>query len=124
MAKNIKVMFDIDGVLADFCLGFTDRAFLKYGTPVEKTVDHKVWDWFPGMDKKMIDTMWRELESNDKGFWEGLAPLTTPVEAAYIKHLCQKAGVEVYFVTNRHTRTALEQTREWLFRELGVVDSN
>jgi len=124
MAKNLKVMFDIDGVLADFVLGFTDRACLKYGTPAERTVEHKVWDLFPGLDKKMIDAIWRDLEKDDSHFWDSLEKLPSLVEEQYLWHLCGRDGVEVYFVTNRHTRTAHDQTQRWLATTFGIPGAN
>lgn len=122
--KNLKVMFDVDGVLADFVLGFTSLAAKEFGTPTETTTQHRVWDWFPGLDKRQVDHLWKVIEENDRGFWAELFPLFSSTEAKYIKLLTERTGVEVYFVSNRHTRTALQQTRMWLANWLDIHNPN
>lgn len=110
------VLFDIDGVLADFVKGFTLAAHQMFGTPITSTANQPKWDGFPGLTQQQIDTVWKTIVEGST-FWETLQPLATKRDFETINYLTGEA--QVYFTTARHGVDAHEQTRRWL-REQGV----
>lgn len=67
----MNIMFDLDGVLADFVYGFTALANKNYGTPITPTSGQPSWYGFPGLDTHVIDSTWYTLKQ-DGTFWVGL----------------------------------------------------
>ncbi|MGL5935310.1 MAG: 5' nucleotidase, NT5C type [Cetobacterium sp.] len=107
------VVFDIDGVLADFIGGALEVArSLGYRTPHITTLDHQNWDVYPGLDTKGIEEMWEYITKNPV-FWERLSPLACSDEFHKIEKLIE-SGARVYFATNRNKPGALQATRTWL----------
>lgn len=106
------IVFDMDGVLADFVYGFTQLAGAVSGQPghtAYSTGAQLSWD-FP-FSKRVIDDTWDTIKAS-KEFWASLPALCTPQEFAEIKALSSLYTVE--YVTARVGDTALEQTRRWL----------
>jgi 5'(3')-deoxyribonucleotidase len=118
VSKKI-VMFDVDGVLAEFIGGFTARAARIFpGVPITYGRDQPSWNGFPGMTKPMISATWDSIR-NDPAFWFDLSSLTTYEEEDRIRILC--ATQDVYFVTARHAGpSAKQQTEMWLQDRIGL----
>src|SRR5690242_5772667 len=107
----MKIVFDVDGVLADFIGGFTAVASDMFpGVPVTRTHEQPSWHGFPGMTDAQIAAVWEHVKRSDS-FWLALSPLMTPAEAYRISKLW---GHDVYFCTARVGKEAKAQTEEWL----------
>ena len=110
--KRQVVLFDIDGVLADFVKGFTTLASRMFeGVPITETVNQPKWDGFPGMTDKQIAAVWAEIDTG-RPFWSELEPMATEYELERIDQLTSFA--DVYFTTARRGEGALFQTKAWL----------
>lgn len=120
--KPLKIIFDVDGVFADFILGFNTRA-KEMGLPVEATRsrDHQAWDVFPGLEPSQAALVWKTIENPGDAFWLGLECMPPQETLARIRTLALKDGVEVYFVSHRRTYSALRQTRDWIRMKVGVA---
>lgn len=107
------IVFDIDGVLADFIEGALKVAFwLGYDVPYITTHTHENWDVYPGLDDEGVTDLWKYITKRPK-FWSTLTPLATPEEFRSISILIE-GGHRVYFATNRNKPGALRATHEWL----------
>lgn len=107
------VVFDLDGVLADWSTGFSTLARSIYpDVPVVTHSECVSWDDRPGMTKHMERVVW-DLIKQDARFWAELTPLATQEEFQKIEALIF-GGYRVYFATNRNTPGALTATRTWL----------
>lgn len=115
----MRVIFDIDGVLADFVYGFTSLAHEMYGSPVYGTLSQKEWEKFDELDKKQIDSVWKRINKNPE-FWMSLPALATHGELQHVNYFA--GNNDVYFVTSRHpypgTKTA---TEVWLRNYVGIL---
>lgn len=105
------VLFDMDGVLADFIAGFTRLGNKMYGSPTYSSHQQFSWDGFDGLQKWQVETIW-EYISKDKTFWATLPALVSEDTFKRIYDLAKESPV--YFVTARHTKGAKEQTEWWL----------
>lgn len=123
MPRHVFV-FDIDGVLADFILGFTARAAalfpLQAATTVHSTVEHARWGDFPGLSSEDEAVVWESIQ-HDPTFWKNLPDLCSYDEWSVLKTLTDRA--DVYFATNRSGVNPLAQTRAWLIAH-GITDPN
>ena len=107
------IVFDIDGVLADFIKGALDVArCLGYSTPHITTREHQHWDVYPGLDEKGVEDTWKYITDHPE-FWSDLTPLAMQEELEIIEGLIED-GHRVYFATNRNKPGALEATQDWL----------
>lgn len=98
----MRVMFDIDGVLAEFVLGYTRLAQKLgwHGKPYS-TLMQPGWEFF-NIPPNICRATWEEIDRLGSKFWESLEPLTTPENFVIIDHLANYvAGCEVQFVTSR-----------------------
>ncbi len=111
--KTKVVIFDIDGVLADFDLAFTTLAHKLFDTPVVTCFGHHSWNFRTLMTDAQQSETWEVLKEED-GWWDRLECLCTPHEMYRLAALCDVA--EVYFVTHRmHNVTPVgEQSVMWL----------
>lgn len=108
----MKIMFDIDGVLACFIGGFTKLASeLIPGVPVTTTLQQPSWHGFPGMTKEQVSRVW-EVVKADCWFWTELEPLVGGLTFKDIYDI--KVEHEVYFCTSRVGIYAKRQTEHWL----------
>jgi len=107
------VVFDIDGVLADWSTGFSQWAQSVFPeVPVVTHANCAAWDVRPGMTPEMERVIW-SLIKQDARFWRDLPSLATERELRAISELIYQ-GHRVYFATNRKTPRALAATRDWL----------
>lgn len=116
---NKVAICDVDGVLADFILGFTTLAagagFLDhpYGTSL-----HPTWEFDPDvLSKDQEHRLWGLIKSSPS-FWRELPLLADPLEMMNLGNLAM--GIPVYFVTARVGATAKWQTERWLHQH-GII---
>lgn len=110
--RSKGVIFDVDGVLADFVGGFTARARELFpDVPITQTHGQASWNGFAGMDKKQIGMTWESIKG-DRYFWRKLAPLVDAVALDRIYYLHRDNNV--YFVTSRVGVDCKRQTEYWL----------
>ena len=110
------VVFDVDGVLADFTLGFTSMAHLKFpelpkphGNSMQQT-----WDFASGTGlwtKEQEDACWQEIGQSST-FWSGLYPLVIEADRVAMRRLSKVA--DLWYVTARFGIAPGKQTRNWL----------
>lgn len=111
--RPVRVVLDVDGVLADFILGFTTLANRMFGTPVYTTLEQKAWDSYEGLtDAECTQTL--EAAKLSPTFWQDLPPLASPEELARLAFVA--AAHDLYFVTSRFGVGAKVQTEAWLRR--------
>lgn len=108
-----RIIFDVDGVLADFILGFTRLGNSIYGTPIVATTHHKKWGEFPGLGPEQEDALWGIVKKFEANFWFSLEPLVSSEVFRGIQDL-RVCGDDVYFVTSRPGEYAKQQTEHWL----------
>jgi FMN phosphatase YigB (HAD superfamily) len=112
------VMFDVDGVLADFTLGFTTLAKEMFPESIMSpwsTLDQPQWE-FSGRLVEYQDRVWNRIKQMDD-FWSQLHPLASADELTRIANLVNKAEWPIYFVTARVGKTPQPQTEIWLARQ-------
>jgi len=111
----LSVVFDMDGVLADFIYGFlsTARSLINPEIPIHDTRDHQSWDFDNIMTKREQAEVWRLIKESDV-WWANLPPLVLREAFERINKISKKANV--YFCTARpcSARPASTQTSEWL----------
>jgi len=119
------IVFDIDGVLADFIAGFMRVAKEVVGRdlPYVDTLTHEHWDSFPGLTDAEVAGTWKYISTYiGYEFWTTLSPLATRDEFLGIASLMPPDffgglsgyGHRVYFATNRQTPGAQAATASWL----------
>ena len=110
---NKIYMFDVDGVLADFDLGYTSLAHRVFGTPIQTTVTQMEWNFRSILTNKEQSTVW-DILKNTSHWWETLVPL---VDYDTFREINKLGRVnDVYFITNRmhNLHSPSHQTRAWL----------
>jgi uncharacterized HAD superfamily protein len=108
--KQKPVIFDVDGVLADFSVAFTALASAMFpGFEITRATDQATYHW-QGLDKKQVNEVWRAIDVIP-GFWESLPPLVDEYTFAQLHELTLSRPV--YFVTARPDRAKAE-TEWWL----------
>lgn len=113
----MRVVLDVDGVLADFILGFTTLAQRMFGTPAYTTLEQKAWDLYDGLtDTQCVQAL--EAAKRSPTFWRELPPIASAEELARLASAA--AAHDFYFVTNRTGVAAKAQTEAWL-RRYGVA---
>ncbi len=112
----MRIAIDVDGVLADFVLGFGQ--LLRRIEP--KDIDlfdpefPPLWNWpeYYGWHKDTIARAWTEVE-NSGYFWKLLFPYATAQEDMKLLEALSHRH-EIYYLTNRAGKTAKQETEEWL----------
>lgn len=125
------VMFDIDGVLADFIYGFTticrrldpDFPLMTNGRArdgVKEQHWYSPWE-IPGWPygTEVVDTAW-DIVKHSPHFWEELPALVTPEVFERIGRLGEQR--QVYFVTSRVGKRVWQQTKSWLLERIIYTD--
>lgn len=113
-----RIIFDVDGVLANFILGFTTLGNQRYFTPIVDTTQHKKWGAFPGLDLVKEESLWGIVKKCKNLFWFNLNPLVPLETFSRIQNLSSR-GHSMYFVTSRPGEHAKQQTEQWL-RKYGI----
>lgn len=112
-----RVMFDMDGVLADFTLAFTERLHdADSSIEVRSTLNQPQWD-FDDAPVKVLKKVWAGVKA-DEAFWYNLRPLVSDVEMTMLFGLALEH--EPYFVTARPGTNVKRQTERWLKHHIGI----
>ena len=115
--ERLYVVFDIDGVLADFAYSFSRLAQTMYNIPLTETAEQSSFRWLreQGVSKAEQDRVWDKVEvSHD--FWLRMPSLLSEFDLNAMWQLAD-TGVRFIYLTNRHEKgTARIQTQEWLWR--------
>jgi len=112
---------DVDGVLADFVLGFTNQANKLFpDVPVYGALQQKTWNGFAGMSPEQVALTWKVVRDSPV-FWANLPDLVSEETWELIRRLNIKA--DVYFATSRVGNDTLFQTKSWLEKR-GVFRPN
>lgn len=113
-----NIMFDIDGVLADFILGFTREACqLGYLERPYSTEEQASWE-FNQLSWPQQISIWDYIRSSN-WWWTNLPALVSPVTFAALNTL--QMTNQVIFCTNRRGKHIQLQTKYWLANN-GIVN--
>jgi deoxypyrimidine-specific 5' nucleotidase type C protein (NT5C) len=124
--EKVTLVFDIDGVLADFTTAYANLLIKTTGT--DKLVDgwkDKLaarewpttwyWDREAGYTKEEEVRVWSDYITKQGIFWENLDAIDGAGEIIkYINKLAKK-GINIYFITHRMGEKAKLQTEKWLY---------
>lgn len=120
--KTQTIVFDIDGVLADFIGGAMDVArglFPDNDIPAVSTQTHQDWNTYPGLNAQEVTKVWQFIAEHPH-FWQHLPIIASFTETQGIKRLIED-GHRVYFATNRKTPRALEYTYRFLNTHINYI---
>ena len=114
-SKSKVVMFDVDGVLADFIAGFTrlGHRLMPDLVTERSTLETKVWRAEPGDERTWAEVM------KSRTFWYDMPPLVSEEESLAVAAVA--AEFDTYFVTARVGVEAKRQTERWLSDVIGVL---
>lgn len=116
MTKTI--VFDVDGVMADFITPAVKKGYELAGRPEPTGWIQQGWDDYGGLTKDEISKLWEYIKSNPD-FWYGLPLLATVRELTdIVRANCN--GHNIYFATNRRLPGALDWTLAWLRKHTGM----
>lgn len=106
MTKPVVVV-DLDGVLADFCFGFTE---MLYRRPRSNGTQET---WTFDATPLQIKRAWARIDQS-KTFWYSLVPLVSESEVSDARHLARSA--DFVYMTGREERgnDTLGQSTRWL----------
>lgn len=116
-------MLDIDGVLADFVLGITQRmSLIDPNIQPFPTSEQQSWD-FRELPPGLFSAAFKEATKDAFNFNASLPPLITKEEGERLRNLCNNE--EVYFATNRPGGLAAHRgTRVFLESAFGIDRPN
>ena len=118
------IIFDIDGILADFTYGFTELAKIAFQTRQLHTHEQQYWEDFGGITKEQTAALWKLIDANPT--WWGTLPIM-PIPPAVQDRLARLVvRAPVYFVTSRKDPTGKVAmiTRTWLYSKLELTSPN
>ena len=122
MKKKKKIIFDVDGVLSDFVVPFTQLAKdMGFVDKTWSTTEQKYYDFrplTPDQVKVLFDAI---VESRD--FWETLPPLVNKETFVSIDELCHEESVLFATARNSDAKDPGEQTHRWLINQ-GICHPN
>ncbi len=107
----------MDGVFADFVTGFNRVLVHTAGKDLfPANYEATCWDWAEtvGYTESEVAVAWAAV-NEDQHFWFTLPDYNDTVDTLKRLWNLQKAGHEVYFITNRVGTRVKEQTDKWLF---------
>lgn len=113
MPKPLLV-FDVDGVLADFTYGWRTMAHYAHGYELYSCGGQRAWA-FEDMDPEHVDAMWKRV-ADSKSFWNDLYTLIGYGEILDMRESIR--DFEPLYLTHRPGMTASMQTRNWLKNHL------
>lgn len=124
MPDSLDIIWDLDGVLSDFTLGFKNFVRRFYGIPLATCGGKKSWQ-FRHLASAEEDDIWRRIAKGEYD-WSEQVSLLTPSDHIAIAHLrATQAGLPVRFqyVTSRlgPEEQVREQSIRWL-RDTGLPD--
>lgn len=126
IGRTIRIGVDLDGVVTDFCKGFSEVLHDLYGDRMPIIKDHysvKAWDWtswYPATHEE-IRAAWEETGRRE-AFWESLE-CVDPIGyqnllSNFNNPWNSRTNWEVYFLTNRTSRgtryTLMHEACLWL----------
>lgn len=119
----MKLGFDVDGVLANFCIGY-ERLFVEVTgrntfAPYDAETGPISWNWpteHYGYTAEETTEVWNRIK-NSREFCQGLPALPDAKRlAAWV--MANSYGHDIYFITSRvgpHAKVATENWLNWLF---------
>lgn len=111
----MRIGFDVDGVLADFGLGFSTIGNRMYGLPIIHNSEIQHWNWSKWhCTKEQECAIWKEVKQTEN-FWLNLHPI-------FLRPLSLFDNNYYYAITNRVDTegfTAILQTSLWLRNRFG-----
>ena len=110
----MKIMHDIDGLVADFVYEFTSLANGLF--PEKVILPHgclaaQEWGFKSILSNSEVDKVWKVIYSSDS-FWKTITPMFTRADSTALWRIADKH--ELFWVTSRSGKDAIEQTRFWL----------
>ncbi len=114
------VVFDIDGVLADFAYGFSSHAVSR-GWMDRPNFNEEIltWNWHPDtLTKGQVNDLWREVDHSTI-FWQNLPPLFPQHHIQQLHALKEEFDLEFWYVTGRSEgkdNQTRKQTLRWLWQ--------
>ena len=126
---NLKIAFDIDGVLADFSGRFCEFLRFAHGEhlPIligdEDIIDYD-WKFYP-LENHHVQQAFEDI-LHIKDFWLTLSPKNVD-EFKLVHESLKDKKIDVYFITSRHTtcgpQTPAQESAAWL-RKMGWENPN
>ncbi len=114
------VVFDIDGVLADFSYGFSSLA-VNRGWMDRPNFNEEILTWSLSPDtltSGQVNEIWREIDHSNI-FWRNLPPLFPQHHIQQLHALKEEFDLEFWYVTGRSEgkdNQTREQTLYWLWQ--------
>ncbi len=118
------IVFDMDGVLADWASGFTSLAAQLYPNAGIEIVSHNKiahWDRVSNLTEEQFTETW-ERARESRVFWRGLPRLVSYDTFEAIAVLTRRGHI-VYFATSRTGQDAYNQTSLWL-KYFGILHAS
>lgn len=104
--SRLGIAFDLDGVLSDFCRGFSYLICSRDpSVPSFRTSDVRVWDMADKkISKTLYDETWGIIKKRSDYFWSQLEPIDDFMFRGipYIKFL-ESDGVKFWVITSRES---------------------
>lgn len=118
IAGQKSIIIDVDGVLADFTLGFTTTAMKEFNSniPCIPSVFHQKWSFKDIMSPSAVNATWEYIHANPD-WWGSLRSLLSVDEGDRLQYIGTK--VPIYFVTHR-PENARVPTAKWLTEIIGI----
>jgi hypothetical protein len=113
-----SLVIDLDGVLADFTLGFTKLANEQFnnGIPTIPTNFHQQWNFKGIMSPVEESATWEHIHAHPD-WWATLRPLIDDESSERLAYV--NTRVPTYFVTHRPDASKIPTAR-WLTEVLGI----
>ncbi len=115
----MRVLCDVDGVLASYVSSVLDLSSRHFGTRLSPD-DIKTWDLFEhlGLTPAQLNTLYAEL--NAPGFCTSIQPM--PGAQRFLTEL-QERGYSVHIVTApwRSSQTWMWERERWLWKHFGIA---